>query len=119
MDMEEEHHLVDPGDDTDPEDRDGIPNLRIERRTWCSKWGFTVGVVLITAAFIAVAFAAGLLIGMRKLGGSNATPAPCPSPTPATSGFNWGANVKVDGKDTPVVDWLDRNMDASHIKDNL
>ena len=115
--MEEEHDLM----DLDPEyssSEDDSPKLhgRSERSSKWTNVSFNVGVLLIAITFVVVSFAAGLLIGMKALDGRDSS---TPSPPPVTSGFNWGASVKVGGTEMPVVDWLDENMDATNIKRNL
>ena len=112
--MEEEHELM----DLDPENsssEDDSPKSRAHsaRGSKRASTPFNVGVLLVAIAFMVVSFAVGLLIGMKALDSSS------PSPPSVPSGFNWGASVKVGGKDVPVVDWLDESMSASNIKRNL
>ena len=47
------------------------------------------------------------------------TPSSSTPPSPTQKGFDWGANVNVGGKSVPVVDWLDENLQAKNIEDNL
>ena len=103
---EEEIRLVDPNEpDAAPEN----DTSQVQRKLGHSKWiKISLGVAA-ALLLVAIAFAVGLLIG-RKLGPGTVTPAP---------GFNWGASVKIDGREVAVVDWLDDFIEAKRIEEDL
>ena len=131
--MDEEKHLLDP---TSPTyfGRDG--GCGSGKR---SKVILAIVLVGLVIALLAVFFVGGFVAGQKHARSSvkptptpsptttsssptptsSPSPTPSPSPAPPPSGFNWGADVMVDGKEMAVVDWLDENMAANNIKNNL
>ena len=45
-------------------------------------------------------------------------PSPCPSPQPSQT-MAWGADVNVNGKEVPVVQWLDGSLSKDNMKEYL
>ena len=101
--MAEEERLINPATQTHfgkgSSGRDKLPKVVLG-----------ILIVVLAAALLAVFFVGGFVAGKKQARSSA---------TPGTPEFNWGADVKVDGKEMPVVDWLDENMAANNMKNNL
>ena len=102
--MAEEERLIDPAGQTT------FGKVSSGRNNKLPKVVLAILIVVLAAAVLAVFFIGGFVAGKKQAGSSAA---------PGTTGFNWGADVKVDGKEMPVVDWLSENMAANNIKNNL
>ena len=91
------------------------------RGAWKRVTVYAVGGVLLVVLLVGCAFTGGVFTGMR-LASSTATtsssPPTCPSKLCST-GFDWGSTVNVEGKNTSVADWLDANLKAKNMEDNL
>ena len=105
-----------------------------QRRSWKQTALLVSGALIVVVVIAVCAFTGGVFAG-RRHSSTCPTPSPSPSPSPSSStspsaspspppsptqkGFEWGANVNVGGNSVPVVSWLDENLQAKNIEDNL
>ena len=87
----------------------------------------TLIIFVLVLAIFAVSFTVGLFVGRNIEKGRNScqtttTTMPVPTPTPSPSvvtHYNWGDKVEMNGRQVDVLSWLDENMSANNMKNNL
>lgn len=75
------------------------------------KFIFAVAIIL---CVVVIVFLGGLFTGRSALCSSDSGVSSTSSDSP-----NWGADVTVDGKTVPVVQWLDTELKPENIRENL
>jgi len=79
---------------------------------------FILVVLFVFVVVLAIVFSAGVVVG-RDLSPRLAPCAPNSSNGTRTKLFNWGDLVTIGGQTVPVMNWLDDQMVATNIKNNL
>lgn len=77
---------------------------------------YGVGGVLLAILLVGCGFTGGIFAGMRLRSSSTSSP---PSQYCPGKGFDWGSTVNVEGKNVSVAHWLDMNLQAKNMEDNL
>ena len=94
----------------------------INSKAWCMRVLFLAVFIILFVISFSIGFFAGHGVGTSAASKNScptSPPSSLPTSAPTLARYNWGDRVDINGDQVDVLSWLDENMSANNMKNNL